>query len=327
MRTRIAEPVIFLMLMGIGGCLLGCDAEEPNPAPAQPIRTLTSDWAANSISASGDYIVSGHYKDIAVWRLSTGELVRSLILSARSDPANVISLSGDYMVSGHDRYIAVWRLSTGVLIRTLARHKANIRSVAVSGDYIVSGSTDKTIRVWSLSTGRHIRTLAGHSAEVTSVVVGGDHIVSGAWYPDNSIRVWSLSKGQLVRTLTGHTGSVGSIAVFGDYIVSGSHDETVRVWRLSTGELFWTITGHERWIRKKAVGMLVMQIRWAVEMSREFTLGGFWCGKFRGYALWLSGLARTVSANPSRVTSVFATGNYIISGSRDKTVKIWRAPW
>ena len=49
-------------------------------------------------------------------------------------------------------------------IKTFTGHKDNVRSVVFSpnGEYLASGSYDRTIKVWKVSSGESIKTLKGH---------------------------------------------------------------------------------------------------------------------------------------------------------------------
>ena len=88
----------------------------------------------------------------------------------------------------------------------LIGHNNNVFSVVFSpnGEYLASGSADKTIGVWRVSSGERIKTLTGHSNYVFSVVFSpnGEYLASGSW--DKTIGVWRVSSGERIKTLLGH---------------------------------------------------------------------------------------------------------------------------
>ena len=133
----------------------------------------------------------------------------------------------------------------------LKGHSGWVRSVAIQGDRIVSGSDDGTVKVWQVSTGLLEKTLAGHFTWVCSVAIDGDRIVSSS--EDGTVNVWQASTGLLEKTLTGHSTWVCSVAIQGDRIVSGSDDGTVKVWQVSTGLLKKTLVGHSEWVYSVAI--------------------------------------------------------------------------
>ena len=104
-------------------------------------------------------------------------------------------------------------------------------SVAVAGNYIITGSSDKTVKVWDLTTGACIHTLTGHTGSIMSVAVADNHIITVS--RDKTAKVWNLTTGTCAHTLTGLQVWLNSVAIAGNYIVTGSNDATVRVWDLS----------------------------------------------------------------------------------------------
>ncbi|GBG35085.1 WD repeat-containing protein pop2, partial [Hondaea fermentalgiana] len=116
----------------------------------------------------------------------------------------------------------------GPLLHMLKGHSDTVRSVAIQGDTIVSGSDDNTVRIWNATSGEEQHVLNGHSDCVRSVAIQGDTIVSGS--NDGTVRIWNATSGEEQRVLEGHSGTVLSVAIQDDTIVSGSNDNTVRIW-------------------------------------------------------------------------------------------------
>ena len=187
---------------------------------------------------------------------------------------------------------------------------ASIRSVAVSGNYCITGSLDKTIKVWNLATGELKQTFSGHSAAVTSVAIGGDKIVSSGG--DSTIKVWSLATGELERTLTGHSAAVTSVAISGDKIVSGARNSTIKVWSLATGELEQTLIDRPNEFLQEM----------AVSGDKIVTLGGGIGKKIEVWNLATGKLEQTLTDGFFGVSSVAIGGDKIVGGG-NSTIKVW----
>ena len=114
---------------------------------------------------------------------------------------------------------------------------SEVRSVSFSpdGQWIASGSEDKTVKIWSVESGECVTTFNGHSLSVSSVSFSPDgaSIVSGSH--DNTVKVWSVESGECV-TLNGHSYGVLSVSFSpdGKHVASGSFDKTVKVWKRTT---------------------------------------------------------------------------------------------
>ena len=75
-------------------------------------------------SPDGEYLASESFdKTIRVWRVSSGERIKTLTGHSDSVRSVVFSPDGEYLASGSgDNTIGVWRVSSGELIKTLTGH-------------------------------------------------------------------------------------------------------------------------------------------------------------------------------------------------------------
>ena len=109
-----------------------------------------------------------------------------------------------------------------------------VSSVAFSpdGQYLASGSWDKTVKLWRVETGECTRTMEGHSDWCESVAFSpdGQYLASGSY--DNTVKLWRVESGECTRTMEGHSDCVNSVAFSpdGQYLASGSQDNTVKLW-------------------------------------------------------------------------------------------------
>lgn len=101
------------------------------------------------------------------------------------------------------------------------------------GQYILTGSTDRTIRLFNPSRAALVQSYAAHGYEVLDISVSDDNarFVSGGG--DKTVFLWDVATATTLRRFTGHAGRVEAVAFGGEgasVVVSGSYDSTVRLW-------------------------------------------------------------------------------------------------
>ncbi|MCX7992248.1 MAG: Ig-like domain-containing protein [Fimbriimonadales bacterium] len=272
-------------------------------------------------SPDGQYLASASEDStIKIWRLSDGQLVRTLTGHASGVFSLAFSPDGQYLASGsEDAAVKIWRVSDGQLIRTLTGHAAGLRSVVFSpdGQYLATGGLDNLIKLWQTADWQEARTITGHASGVFALVFSpnGQYLASGSG--DASVKLWRISDGQEVNTLTGHSGAVRALAFApnGEYLTTGSDDLTIKVWRSSDWQEVRTITGHAQAVfslRFSPNGQIL------ASGSADATI------KLWRVADWQE--IRTLTGHQANVYSVGFSpdGQSLASGSWDRTIKLWR---
>ena len=277
------------------------DARTGRPI-GEPLRGHNGEVDTAVFSPDGRSVVSGSVdRTIRIWDVRTGESTvwpaaghAGAVLSAAFSPdgRRIVSASADHT-------LRLWDASSGQPIGDpLPGHEDKVTSAAFSPDgaRLVSTSADKTLRLWDAKTGQPIGDpLRGHEDAVTSAAFSPDGARIVSTSADKTVRLWDASKGQPIgEPLRGHEGQVTS-AVFspdGKRIVSTSTDGTLRLWNASNGQPIGDpLRSHEK------------------DATNEKPIGG----PLRG--------------NENAVTSAAFSpdGKIIVSGSADRTLRLWNA--
>ena len=185
-------------------------------ATAKKLRTFESEGSLAfyrlALSADEKWLVtfgtslSPAAKDgylMELWEVATGRRI-ALLDSPMMVNSIAVSSEGKWVVAGladiyqRDYSVRLWDGVTGKQVRIFRGHSSPVNAVALSADgqYVLSGSDDKTVRMWSLVSGKQVRVFRGHRGEVSSLAVTSDgkHLFTGSW--DQTTRLWDIRTGE-----------------------------------------------------------------------------------------------------------------------------------
>jgi eukaryotic-like serine/threonine-protein kinase len=230
--------------------------------------------------------------------------------------------------------VRVWDAGTEREVFPLPAAKGKIalpyQAVAFSPDgrYLVTGRVNGAVQVWDGSTGAEVGTLDTHKREIRGVVFskGGEHLASAS--SDGIVKLWDAKrldklrlneKQSALRTLHTRVAGPGLSVAFspdGRRLATGGVGNTVKIWDARNGKELQTLRGHSG---------DVYTVAFSPDADGRWIASG---GEDSAVKVWDSRtgeLVRSFRGHRSVVTSVAFSpdGRRLISGSRDKTVKVW----
>jgi WD40 repeat protein len=291
--------------------LVGAGLRTVNLAGANLTNALTTKTfgTCNAIAISSDERYFFTGHDDGTVRIWTIEGRELFTCRGHQSWVNSIAVSGEWLYSGSiDNTVKHWEIATGRCLRTFSGHRNSVTSISVSGEWLFSGSQDNTVKQWDIATGLCLQTFSGHQTSVMSIVVSGEWLFSGSI--DNTIKQWEIATGRCLQTFSGHQNWVNSIAVSGEWLFSGSWDNTVKQWEITTGQCLHTFSGHQASVT-------------SIALSGEWLFSGSWDDTVKQWDLVTGQCLHTFSGHKSGVTSIAVSGEWLFSGSNDHTVKRW----
>jgi len=224
------------------------------------------------------------------------------------------------LVSGsEDATIKTWDLESGEYEKTLKGHTNGVQALVFNraGTLLASCSSDLSIKLWDFgptaTTPDCLRTLRGHDHNISGLVfLGPSDTQLASCSRDSTVKLWEVSTGYCLRTLTGgHTEWVRCLAASADgaLLASGGSDQTIVVWNVVTGSPTLTLREHTHVVDSLAFPPVGTEVKLDEKSSSSSS----------------SSSSSTIVESAGTSSSSRAVHAYLVSGGRDKTVKLWDA--
>ena len=213
--------------------------------------------------------------------------------------------------AGVDRLVRIWDIETGRLLRSMRGHTQDIR-VAVytpDGESLATGSDDRTIRLWNPKTGEPRKLLfTRYDHNVVSLSMSPDGLMMARGAYNKDIKIWEVTTGTELMTLLGkdqydhHWSVCVAFSPDGIHLASGNDIGKIKLWEvLPNGEERLQINGH-----------------WLEDQEDSTDTRGYFIDDDGGFQqamdFWIGAMLFTPD------------GRYLITGSRDTTIKFFELP-
>jgi WD40 repeat protein len=220
--------------------------------------------------------------------------------------------------ASNDATVNVWDILTWTSIRKYTNHTSWVLSLdQIDNDKMVSGSVDYNIRIWKISTGETMKIINVNGAVFVVKVFSIEYkqIVCGTNGVSNNLQIFNYETGDLIQTLNGHSSSVYSIEMLSEqFMASGSSDQQVIIWDLSSYSIKYTLTGHSSPVT--CIKRLSFNLLASGDGSGLIIIWNWLTGE---QMFNLTGHTSSVNLNSLDLCDE----QTLISGSIDKTVKLW----
>lgn len=256
---------------------------------------------------------------VALAQANAGEALFELSVN-NPDRASVLALSS-ILTDAPTSQLVIRRSVRRVVEDTtpslrLSGHAASVTSVAWSSDgqYILTGSRDRTVRIWDAATGQQVRLLDNIDVASVAWSPDGQRILTGG--SDSTARIWDMHNGQLLQAFGGHAAPINAVAWSpdGQHILIGNDDNTASIWDLQTGQRR-ILRGHTD---------KVLAVAWSP--NGKLILTGSADKTARVWDAANGKPIRRLTGHISRVLAVAwnPDSNQVLTGSDDRTARIWR---
>ena len=315
------------------------------------------------LSADGRFALSGSGdKTLKSWEVATGQCLRTFEGHTDLVRSVCLSADGRFALSGSDdKTLKLWEVATGQCLRSFEGHTSWVNSICLSADgrVALSGSNDKTLKLWEVATGQCLRTFEGHTDWVHSVCMSADgrRALSGGYDKDKTLKLWEVATGRCLRTFAGLRNGVFDVCMSTDgrFALSGGSENTLKLWEVAGNVASLSApTELSRLVTSAAVASASESYRHYFEAGREALTHGEAVAALRAfrearsqpgfqrdrqvlaeyarlYPLLRHGRlvggweARAFEGHAGGVGSacLSADGRFALSGSGDKTLKLW----
>jgi U4/U6 small nuclear ribonucleoprotein PRP4 len=255
--------------------------------------------------------------------------------------SNVSTSSVNFASGGAGGKVQLWSLDDDKPLHTLEGHTDRVCRIAFhpSGKYLASASDDTTWRLWDVNTGQELLTQEGHSKEVYTVAFNGDGSLVASAGLDSIGRVWDIRTGRVIYMLESHIKPIYGLDwnADGHRLLSGSGDGFMKCWDVRAMRESNSIAANTggvtdlRWFRgtdgpNSGVAMQeTSDGELTPKKASTFVVSSGFDKNIQIFSAddWAHCKTLEGHSGPVFSTDVTRDAAWIVSGGKDRTVKLW----
>ena len=202
-------------------------------------------------------------------------------------------------------------------------HSECVYTIQYIGNYLVSGSRDRSLRIWDLETQRLVRKpLIGHTASVLCLQFDNreneDIIISGS--SDTDVILWQFSTGKMIKKIPkAHKESVLNLKFDSRFLVTCSKDKTIKIWNrheLQPGDRDYPVKGVLGGGNCPAQILDLTKFQGSIDMDNCFTPQQR--KPLEPYSTLMS-----IDSHGAAVNAIHIFNDQLVSASGDRNVKVF----
>ncbi|XP_033728391.1 WD repeat-containing protein 86-like [Pecten maximus] len=266
---------------------------------------------------------------------NTGRLNLITTFQGHSDGINCMALSDNgyiLVTAGDDKTGKVWDARYGKGFRRMGElvgHTGYISCILIVGEYILTGSSDKTVRKWDVANNfQSIIICKGHISLIHRILCTGDFIFTSSF--DHTSRCFDFDNGECLRVFKGHERAVYPLVFIPTQdeddednadqdvdmsigiLLTGSADNTARSWNCDSGQTVNIFKGHK--------GPITCM---ATDDSRTLLVTGSVDSTVKIWKISSAEVMKTCSGHTNTIVCLQMSGHLLYTGSSDGTVREW----
>ncbi|MEO0841030.1 MAG: NB-ARC domain-containing protein [Cyanobacteria bacterium J06643_5] len=229
-----------------------------------------------------------------------------------------------------DKIVKVENLNNSKSIQIQSQsYNISLIDISCNGKYIATGSGEKIIKIWDINTDLYLQSLSGHVSEINAITFSTTNKVLATASVDRTVKIWDITTGKCLKTLQGRADFIHSVIFSSDNqtIISGSQ-HSINFWDIDSGQCISNFLETKDWL-SSLIFNLERKIIACANIGNEDNFIRTWQIDNLNNSFNQSNQIpnKILKGHDDNIWSIDFNhdGTKIVSGSSDRTVKIWNS--